>query len=165
MDTFITIISWIAGFFLSFVLLLSFVFSAAGAAQTNKLDLKIISWISVLLFIWLVWSGISSLSVSDEVSSAVTTAQNASMPETKMAASTIFENTMVMNGLYVLFVFATLAFFSWLFTPSKSKESGKDLVRKKFLATAALQEDEAGRKPWEKDWNPETAPDDGQPSK
>ncbi len=159
MDTFITIISWIAGFFLSFILLLSFLFSSAGAAQTNKLDLKIISWISILLFIWLVWSGVSSLSVSDEANTAVTTAQSASLPETKTAVSTVLENTMVMNGLYVLFVFATLAFFSWLFTPSISKKSGKDMVRKKFIATAILQEDEAGRKPWDKDWNPDTTPE------
>ena len=159
MDTFITIISCIAGFFLSFVLLLSFLFSAAGAAQTNKLELKIISWISILLFIWLAWSGVSSLSVSDDVNTAVTTAQNTSLPAAKMTANSIFENKTVINGLYILYVFATLAFFSWLFTPSKSKKSGKDLVRKKFLASATLQEDEAGRKPWDKDWNPEEASD------
>ena len=159
MDTFITIVSWIGGIGVSFILLMSFVFSSAGAAQTNNSELKITAWISILLFIWLAWSGVSSLFISDKVNTAVTTAQSTSLPEAKMTVSTVLENTMVMNALYVLFVFATLAFFSWLFTPSKSKESGKDLVRKKFLATATLQEDEAGRKPWDKDWSPEQTSD------
>ena len=51
MDTFITVISWIAGFYAIFILSLTIGFSAGGAAQTGNSSLGILSMVSTLLFL------------------------------------------------------------------------------------------------------------------
>ena len=66
MDTFITIISWIAGFYLAFILLLAIGFSAGGAAQTKKTGLGITSMLSTLFFLYLVYIGFSAIFGSDD---------------------------------------------------------------------------------------------------
>ncbi len=66
MDIFITVIAWIIGFYVAFILLLSIGFAAGGAANTGNPELSIISIASSMLLIYLIWTGISSLFISDE---------------------------------------------------------------------------------------------------
>ena len=72
MDTFITVIGWIAGLSFAFMLLLSIGFSAGGAANTGNSELGIVSIASSLLLIYLIWAGVSSLFSSDDVKSPET---------------------------------------------------------------------------------------------
>ncbi len=67
MDIFITVITWIVGLYAGFMLLMAIGFSAGGAAQTGNSELGILSTISSLLFIYLVWMGVSSVFFSNEV--------------------------------------------------------------------------------------------------
>ena len=66
MDTFITVISWIAGFYAAFILLLSIGFSAGGHANTGNAGLGMISIVSTLLFLFLIYLGGSSLFSTDD---------------------------------------------------------------------------------------------------
>ena len=67
MDTFITIISWIAGFYALFILALTIGFSAGGHANTGNSELGVISIVSTLLFLFLIYLGVSSLFSTDDV--------------------------------------------------------------------------------------------------
>ena len=67
MDTFITVISWIAGFYAIFILLLAIGFSLAGAAQTGNSELGIVSMVSTLLFLYLIYIGFSSIFSTDDI--------------------------------------------------------------------------------------------------
>ena len=61
MDTFITVILWLGGFYALFILALSIGFSAGGYAQTDNIELGIISAVSTFLFLFLIYLGISSI--------------------------------------------------------------------------------------------------------
>lgn len=67
MDTFITVIFWVAGFYAAFILLLSMAFSAGGHAQTGDSGLSIMSLVSTFLFLFLIYLGVSSLFSTDDV--------------------------------------------------------------------------------------------------
>lgn len=67
MDTFITVISWIAGFYALFILALTIAFSAGGVANTGNSELGIISIVSTLLFLYLMYVAVSSLFSTDDV--------------------------------------------------------------------------------------------------
>ena len=67
MDTFITVISWLAGFYALFILALTIGFSAGGAANTGNSELGIVSTVSTLLFLYLIYIGVSSLFSTDDV--------------------------------------------------------------------------------------------------
>ncbi len=66
-DTFITVISWIAGFYAIFILVLTIVFSAGGAAQTANSELGIVSMVSTLLFLYLIYIGFSSIFSTNDI--------------------------------------------------------------------------------------------------
>ena len=67
MDTFITVISWIAGFYAIFILVLTIGFSAGGAAQTANSELGIVSMVSTLLFLYLIYIGFSSIFSTNDI--------------------------------------------------------------------------------------------------
>ena len=143
MDTFITIISWIAGLGTGFVLLLSLVFAGAGAAQTNNSELHIVSWVSSILLLWLLWTGVSSLYsyvIDDTASQAKTSyVQEVKTEPTTIVPSATNNTEYTLKGLYILMV---LAFFAWLFIPSKSKKKGRSLVRNRLISLISFQVNE-----------------------
>ena len=193
MDILITIIAWVIGLYVAFILLLSIGFSAGGAANTGNSELSIISIVSSLLLIYLVWLGISSLFTSEDDSPKMVT--SAGVTGLKNDKQVYYDTTAVdVSGIaapstdgkstvvdtkqlshpqiqtatkkkeffddypYLLWLFYTVVFVfyaSWLFTPSKAKGQGKDLVKQKLIASMTWKEDPAGLKPWSPKWNPE----------
>lgn len=165
MDIFITIISWIGGIALFGILGLAFGFSAGGFAQTKNSDLGIISLASTVLIFWLLWMGASSLyhmagSVVDAYTSAPqqsslaaqTTATRAQQPITTVAVD---KNDGKDNlQMQILFILASIPFLIWLLSPSGQEDKEKELIRKKLMATVALEKDESGTRPWDPNWKP-----------
>ncbi len=194
MDIFITVIGWVIGLYVAFILLLSIGFSAGGAANTGNLDLGIISIVSSMLLMYLIWMGISSLFMSDEDDSPKMVS-SVGVTELKNEKQLYYDTTEVdVSGIaapstaakstaadaktgsrpqiqtatkkkeffddypYLLWLFYTVVFIfyaSWLFTPSKAKGQGKDLVKQKLIASMTWKEDPAGLKPWNPNWDPE----------
>jgi len=94
MDILITVVSWIIGLYVAFILLLSIGFSAGGAANTGNTDLGIISLVSSLLLLYLIWTGISSLLPSDEADSSGMT-PSVKVPEGKEGKEAYYDTTEV----------------------------------------------------------------------
>jgi len=189
MDTFFTVITWIVGIYAGFILLMAIGFSAGGAAQTGKSELGLASTFSTLLLFYLIWKGVSSLFFSDTVDEsrtvrtvkvAVVDTQTPSVqvsaimaPSTNHAKSmkvkpeakveTIAPKKDVSNDinwlLWAFYIVTFIAYFSWIFAPSKTKGEGKDLIKQKFIASMTFKEDESGLKPWNPNWKPETNKD------
>ena len=67
MDIFITVISWIAGFYAILILGLAIGFSAGGYANTSNPELGLVSLISTFLFLYVIYLGASSLFSTDDV--------------------------------------------------------------------------------------------------
>lgn len=199
MDIFITVVSWIIGLYVAFILLLAIGFAAGGASNTGSSELSIISIASSLLLIYLIWMGVSSLFFSDEadapdINSSIsagkvkevyydtteidvsgvtapsidgksTSVQTKAEPRSHTQTATVKEEKSFFDDYqYLLWSFYALAFIlyaSWLLKPSKVKGRGKDLVKKKLIASMTLKEDATGLKPWNPNWKPE----DGDASK
>ena len=87
-EQFIIGILWIIGPMVAFVLLLGILFAEGGVAQTNNIELHIVSKGSMLLLIALIWLGISSLIGEDDTPHKVTTAY----------ATTVADTTSVQNA-------------------------------------------------------------------
>lgn len=157
MDIFITIVLWIGGFFAFFILSLTLVFAGGGAAQTGKSELKMMSVFSFILMIFLVWTGISSLSSDVEqnvpVAKSVVSSTSSDVKASIHVGNDNFETYMeiISWGSFGIFF---IIFFLWLFAPSKNKGEGRDLVKKKFQGTIKLEDDDEGRKPWDPNWEP-----------
>ena len=66
LEQFIVGILWIIGPMIGFVLMLGIVFAEGGAAQTNNMELHIVSKGSMLLLVGLIWLGVSSLIGEDD---------------------------------------------------------------------------------------------------
>lgn len=147
MDTFITIISWVGGIALFFLLGLSLVFSSAANAQTGKSGFGIIAVTSGVLMVWLLWMGGASL--YHAAGSATDAIVNASHKETakKQSEQTDKANIASKNGdredirLQILFILVCIPFLIWLFTPSAKEDKEKDRVRKKFVASMSFNKD------------------------
>ena len=66
MDIVITIIGWMVGLYVAFMLILAIGFSAGGAANNKNSDLSIMSIGSTLLLIYLIYKGFTFLFGADE---------------------------------------------------------------------------------------------------
>ena len=166
MDIFITIISWIGGIALFGLFGLLFVFSSTAHTQPGESSLNIISIVSSALILWLLWMGASSLyhiagSAADEYLNEPQQTSSVVQTATTGSQQTITTGTADKNDekedlrMQILFILATLPFLIWLFTPSDEKDTKRDLVRKKVMASIALEKDEFGTRPWTPDWKPE----------
>jgi len=176
-EQFIIGILWIIGPIVAFVLLLGIVFAEGGVAQTNNMELHVVSKGSMLLLVGLIWLGISSLvggDVTNEVARQdlnpttvedITSVQNAKAPsaytvgdqtaQEPSQTSTASENTVVPktnNLFWYLYILSFLVFMLWVFWPSKRQYKGKGLVKDKFVSTIKFEADEKGRRPWHSDW-------------
>ena len=193
MDVLITVVSWMIGLYVAFILLLSIGFALGGAVNTGSSELSIISIVSSMFLIYLIWMGISSLFISDEEDSP-NMVSSVEMTELKNEKQLYYDTTEAdVSGItaplrdgkstaadakraphpqtqtvtkkkeffddypYLLWLFYTVVFIfyaSWLFTPSKAKGHGKDLVKQKLIASMTWKEDPKGLKPWHPKWDP-----------
>ena len=126
MDTFITIISWVGGFALFFFAALTWAFAEGAHAQTGEIGGRVLSVISGVTIIWLLWMGASSL--YDVVFGAPD-----HIPTIKEKAHQEFIQKILFGVVWIGVMF-------WLFAPSKKKDTSKDLIKKemreKLLAQA-----------------------------
>ena len=176
-EQFIIGILWIIGPIVAFVLLLGIVFAEGGVAQTNNMELHVVSKGSMLLLVGLIWLGISSLIGSDVTNEVtrqdlnpttvedITSVQNAKAPysytdsdqttrapsqSSKASKSSVVPETD--NLFWYLYTLSFLVFMLWVFWPSKRQHKGKGLVKDKFVSTIKFEADEKGRRPWHSDW-------------
>ena len=126
MDTLITIISWIGGFALFFFALLTWIFAKGARVQTGEADGIILSVISAVTIIWLLWMGASSLydaafGMPDHIQTI------------KERAHQEFIQKILFGAVWIGVMF-------WILTPSEKKNTTKDLMkqemREKLLAQA-----------------------------
>ncbi len=135
MDIFITIISWLGGLTSGFILIIFIILSLTShGSETN-----IVSFLSSILFLWLLWIGASSL-YNYVIPDTPSNTQVIHVKETKKEPIMITTNSnefeYVYKGLYIL---AVLSFFAWLFIPSKDEQSSRTLLRNKFIKTVSLK--------------------------
>ena len=152
MDILLTVLMWIGGFIAFGVLSMSFAFAAGGAAQTGKIELKVISGVSLFLMLFLLWMAGSTV-----LSSAVFEgAQNTLLVKESQAASSetavVEKNNATNINLWIFYGFFFITFFSWLFTPSKDKESEKGSITKKIIGCMLLKRDDSGLQAWDPNW-------------
>ena len=101
MDIFITVVSWIIGLYVAFILLLAIGFAAGGAANTGSSELSIISIASSLLLIYLIWMGVSSLFFSDEADAPdINSSISAGKVKEVYYDTTEIDVSGFMNGIY-----------------------------------------------------------------
>ena len=109
MDTFITIIMWIAGFYAGFILLMAIGFGAGGASQNSELGL--FSLASTFLFLYLIYAGVTSLFTSDDLS---TTKQIKSEKSVSVAVSEKMDQVMEVDvsedNIILWFIYAFMFF-------------------------------------------------------
>jgi len=129
MDTFITVIFWVAGFYAAFILLLAMVFSAGGHAQTGDSGLGIMSLVSTFLFLFLIYLGASSLFSTDDakVSSKIQSEKSISIEHTEAnnvietekieKAQTVVntQNDNIILWILYIFMFFPVPFIVYLF--------------------------------------------------
>jgi len=202
-EQFIIGILWIIGPVVAFVLLLGILFAEGGVAQTNNMELHIVSKGSMFLLIALIWLGVSSLIGEDDsphkvTSEYTTTVEDITSVQNAKAPSATYEptsqerketysvqehmalqpkqtenpsDTSIPKGstsekpevstshyneadylLWSLYFLIFMIFMWWVFSPSKQKGQGREIVKEKFVSTIKFKADEKGRKPWHSDW-------------
>jgi len=145
MDMFITVVLWVVGFFAFGILGLAFAFSAGGAAQTGKTELKVISSVSFLLIVFLIGMAVYSVfsSIAGSFSDVNTSIDN---------GNALVSGDFMIWSFYAVFF---MIFFLWLFTPSKNKGSEKNSIKNKIIGSMTLKKDESGLQAWDQNWKPE----------
>lgn len=110
MDTFITVISWLAGFYALFILALAIGFSAAGHANTGNSELGIVSIGSTLLFLFLIYLGASSLFSTDDVKvpNQIKSERNVSVEHVQNSTTVEVQNSQ--NDNIILWIFYIFMF-------------------------------------------------------
>ena len=134
---------------------MAIVFSGLGAAQMGNLELTIVSVLSSMLLVYLVWMGVSSLIEDDLVSDVPITkmdTMSVNNPSALHDAVSPSKNRTVSKSNYMA---TFVLFFLWIFRPSKKRDREKESVKKKFLASMTLKADKTGLRPWNPNWNPE----------
>ena len=165
MDIFITIISWIGGFALFGLLGLIFVFSSTAHRQPGESSIDIVTLASLALMLWLLWMGGASIyHIAGSTADAYVNKpqQSSSVAKTATAGTQQSVTTDTVDKsdekddlqMQILFILATLPFLIWLLSPSDQEDKKKELVRKKLMATVALEKDESGTRPWDPHWKP-----------
>ena len=165
MDIFITIISWIGGFALFGLLGLVFVFSSTAHRQPGESSMDIVTLASFALMLWLLWMGGASIyhiagSAADAYVNEPQQSSSVAQTATTGSQQSMTTGTTDKNDekddlqMQILFILATIPFLIWIFSPSDQEDKKRDLVRKKFMASVALEKDESGTRPWDPNWKP-----------
>ena len=166
MDIFITIISWIGGFALFGLIGLIFVFSSTAHKHPGESSADILSLASLALILWLLWMGASSIfhmagSAADTYLNEAQPSSSVSHPAVTGSDKEIVTDTADQSEqkddlrMQILFILAIIPFLIWIFTPSTRQDTRRDLIRKKVMASIALEKGEYGTRPWNPDWKPE----------
>ena len=157
MDIFITIVLWILGLYAGSILMLAIVFSSTAHTQTTNNELNIVSIVSSVLLVLLIWMGISSITgEGDDLSKEKQVTEMKTAPLSEVNILQVKSNyTQLDYTLWSFYVLFFISFIWWMFGTSKNEGRGKDLVMKKFMATMSLKKDESGLKPWNPNWKPE----------
>ena len=185
MDMVITVVGWIIGLYVAFMLILAIGFSAGGAANTKNSDLSIMSLASTFLLIYLIYKGFSFLFGPDEsdavarnvppvtqavqydsteidvsTAAAPTLKAGTASPKRETRAQVHEQSTVKKEKErpeYLLWFLYTFAFVYaiWLFKPSKDGHKEKELAKKKIMATMMFKKDATGLQAWHPAWKPD----------
>ena len=190
MDIILTVLGWMIGLYVAFMLLLAIGFSLGGAANTGNSDLSIISIGSTFLLFYLIYKGFTFffgaddidavsrqsasvikivqyntpiIEISNDKAPARVDRKNPIQDESKHRIQTKTPTVKPQKGYFddtqfLLWVFYSLSFLfyiTWLFKPSKIKNSEKELAKKKIIATMMFKKDDAGLQAWHPAWKPD----------
>ena len=145
MDLIVSILSWGAGFFALFILMMTLIFASTMETRSPsaKSDQSIVVTVVSILLLVLIAKGVYSLFVGEPSTapiehSAVNVKElTAPVKASEQPVATSGNSEVLLWLFYALFFFS---FFAWLFSPSKESESAKKALQQRLQASVMLDQ-------------------------